>query len=179
MLVDPSGNRLQSSVSIEIVDGKVQDGTGQFNYLVEVCDPCEANNYGYAIQGVIVSDFLTPHYYDPIVTPGTRYSFTGSITAPRQMLPGGYISYIDQVTNQWQQILWVDPGSPPIVKKLGPAAGKSLREWVDNELSKEHSHQQHDAIHSFSAEYLKRQRSRRDALDQVALARGRMYGGGK
>src|ERR1700755_3619187 len=29
MLVDPYGNRMQSSVAIEIVDGKIQDGTGQ------------------------------------------------------------------------------------------------------------------------------------------------------
>src|SRR5580658_2975651 len=63
MLVDPSGNRMQSSVAIEIVGNKVQDTTGQFNYLVEACDPCEANNYGYEINGVLVSDFITPHFY--------------------------------------------------------------------------------------------------------------------
>jgi hypothetical protein len=78
MLVDPSGNRTQSSVAIEIVGDNIQDGTGQFNYLVEACDPCEANNYGYTINGVVVSDFMTPHFYDPVVTRGTRYSFTGA-----------------------------------------------------------------------------------------------------
>src|SRR5580658_1664398 len=45
MLVDPYGNRMQSSVAIEIVGGKIQDGTGQFGYLLEACDPCEANDY--------------------------------------------------------------------------------------------------------------------------------------
>ncbi len=88
MLVDPYGNKMQSSNAIEIVGGKIQDGTGQFNYLVEACDPCEANNYGYTINGVLVSDFITPHFYDPVVTPGTRYSFTGALKAPRQILPG-------------------------------------------------------------------------------------------
>jgi hypothetical protein len=85
MLVDPSGNRMQSSTAIEISGDGVVDGTGEFNYLVEACDPCEANGFGYSIQGLVVSDFLTPHYYDPVVTPGTRYSFKGSLTAPRQM----------------------------------------------------------------------------------------------
>jgi len=93
MLVDPSGNTLQTSTSIEITNGKIQDGTGQFAYLVEACDPCEADKYAYPIQGIAVSDFLTPHFYDPMVTPGTRYSFTGAIQAPRQILPGGYISW--------------------------------------------------------------------------------------
>ena len=45
MLVDPYGNRLHSSQSIEIVGGKIKDGTGEFEYLVEACDPCEADNY--------------------------------------------------------------------------------------------------------------------------------------
>ncbi len=78
MLVDPYGNRMQSSVAIEINGNGVTDTTGQFNYLVEACDPCEANNFGYSINGVLVSDFITPHFYDPVTTAGTRYSFTGS-----------------------------------------------------------------------------------------------------
>jgi hypothetical protein len=137
MLVDPYGNRLQSSRSISIeADGSIKDGNGQFNYLVEACDPCEADAFAYSINGVAVSDFITPHFYDPVTTSGTRYSFTGAIQAPRQLLKGGYISYINLETDQWQQILWVNPG-PPVYNDLGPAAaGKSLREWVDSDMSK-------------------------------------------
>ena len=111
MLVDPYGNRMQSSVAIEIVKGKIQDGTGQFGYLVEACDPCEDNSYAYTINGVAVSDFITPHYYDPLVTPGTRYSFTGAIKGPRQILPGGYISWVNTEKDEWQQLMYVDPRS--------------------------------------------------------------------
>ncbi len=136
MLVDPYGNRMQSSVAIEIVGGKIQDGTGQFGYLVEACDPCESNEYAYTINGVAVSDFITPHFYDPIATPGTRYSFTGAIKAPRQILPGGYISWVDLTKHEWQQLLWVDPNQPPTIRDLGPASGsKSLREWIDSQES--------------------------------------------
>jgi hypothetical protein len=133
MLVDPSGNRLQTSRSIEIVDGnKIEDGPSEFQYLVEACDPCESDTYGYLIQGVAVSDFLTPHFYDPVVTPGTRYSFTGALTGPRQILPGGYISWIDPTADQWQQLRWINPNQNPEIVDLGPAAQKrSLREWID------------------------------------------------
>jgi hypothetical protein len=95
MLVDPYGNRMQSSVAIEIVGKKIQDGTGQYGYLVEACDPCEDNSYAYTINGVRVSHFITPHFYDPLVTSGTRYSLTGAIKGPRQILPGGYISWVN------------------------------------------------------------------------------------
>ena len=59
MLVDPAGNRLQTSTAIAITDNKIGDSTGQFEYLVEACDPCEADPYTYQIEGVTVSDFLT------------------------------------------------------------------------------------------------------------------------
>ena len=131
MLVDPAGNRLQTSTAIAIVDNKIEDSTGQFEYLVEACDPCEADPYTYQIAGVTVSDFLTPHFYDLNAAPGARYSFTGAITAPRQILPGGYISWIDPETNEVQQILWVDPTQAPQLNNLGPASGASLRGFVE------------------------------------------------
>ncbi|EDY16933.1 hypothetical protein CfE428DRAFT_5562 [Chthoniobacter flavus Ellin428] len=135
MLVDPYGNRLQSSRAIAISGNGVKDVPGEFNYLVEACDPCEDNAFAYSISGIAVSDFITPHYYDPVVTPGTRYSFTGAIKGPRQMLKGGYISYVDLSTDEWKQILWVNPG-PPVYNDLGPAQpGQSLRVWVDSKVS--------------------------------------------
>jgi hypothetical protein len=132
MLVDPYGNRMQSSVAIEIVGGKIRDGIGQFGYLVEACDPCEANNYAYTINGIAVSDFITPHFYDPLPTTGTRYSFTGALKGPRQILPGGYISWVNNETDEWQQLMWVDPAKPPSIHNIGKAdSDTSLREWID------------------------------------------------
>jgi hypothetical protein len=136
MLVDPQGNFLQTSRSIE-VDGKtIKDGDGEFQYLVEACDPCEAEDCAYLIQGVAVSDFLTPHFYDPQVTPGTRYSFNGHIQAPRQILPGGYISWVDPAEGRWQQLRWIDPDQGPEIVDLGEAkAQKSLRIWIDGMMA--------------------------------------------
>ena len=121
MLVDPSGNRLQSAQAMTVKGGTIQDAPGQFGYLVEACDPCEANNFAYSIQGIGVSDFITPHFYDASEISGTRYSFRNNIKAPRQILPGGYISWIDPIKNLVQQILFVDPNSPPVLKTLGSA----------------------------------------------------------
>ena len=105
MLVDPSGNRLQTSTSIEIGnDGKIQDGTGEFGYLVEACDPCEADNYVTQSRASQFLTSLTPHFYDPIVTTGTRYSFTGAIKALGRSCRAD-ISWVNQQTDQVQLLL--------------------------------------------------------------------------
>jgi hypothetical protein len=133
MLVDPWGNRFHTSRAIGISGGSIVDETGEFNYLVEACDPCEGNQYAYSIHGVAVSDFITPHFYDPIVATGTRYSFGGNIKKPRQVLPGGYISYVDTKKHEIEQILWVNPNQKPKHRNLGKATGASLRVFVDGE----------------------------------------------
>jgi hypothetical protein len=177
MLVDPYGNRLQNSTSIEITNGQIVDGTGEFAYLVEACDPCEADDYSYPIQGVAVSDFITPHFYEPTVTPGTRYSFTGAVKAPRQILPGGYISWVNQQADEMQQLLWVDPNSPPTIRNLGPASGASLRAWIDSVMSKTMAKTtvrspKHKA---FNKAFFDRNRAKRANLEKIAAARGSRY----
>jgi hypothetical protein len=138
MLVDPYGNRLQTSTAIGVSGHRVKDGVGKFEYLVEACDPCEANKYAYQIDGVMVSDFITPSFYDLASPPNARYSFTGAIKSPRELLPGGYISWVDPKTNDMQQILWVDPNKPPQTNNLGPAPkGMSLREFVESKTYQE------------------------------------------
>jgi len=170
MLVDPYGNKLQASQSLRIVGNAIEDAPGEFEYLVEACDPCEADNYAYQIQGVAVSDFITPRFYDPMSTPGTRYSFTGAIKAPRQILPGGYISFVNTEEDRVQQILWVDPSKSPVLNDLGPADARSLREWVDGKTQgavKLHR-RRNTALMSLC-------RERRAKLQGFANARARYY----
>jgi hypothetical protein len=177
MLVDPYGNRMQSSVAIKIVNGKIEDGTGQFGYLVEACDPCEDNNYAYTVNGVAVSDFITPRYYDPLVTPGTRYSFTGALKGPRQILPGGYISWVDPLKDRWQQLLYVDPSQPPSIQDLGPAdPKKSLREWIDGLAASRKSHRSSRTIDTPKQKNLFDYSAKRIAeLERVAVAKAKFY----
>jgi hypothetical protein len=177
MLVDPYGNRMQSSVAIEIKHGKIVDGHGQFGYLVEACDPCEDNRYGYTINGIMVSDFITPHFYDPVETAGTRYSFCGHLKAPRQILPGGYISWVNTVMDEWQQLLWVDPKKPPVIENIGKAdQTKSLREWIDGlARSREIYHSGRNTPSKESNDLREYAAGRREALDKVALAKAKFY----
>jgi hypothetical protein len=134
MLVDPSGNRMQTSQAIKISGHKISDARGTFSYLVEACDPCEANKFAYEIGGIAVSDFITPHFYDASLTPSVRYSFKGNVNRPRQLLPGGYITYREP-SGEVQQILWIDPSKPPRYKTLAIGKGcRSLRETVHLEM---------------------------------------------
>ena len=57
-----------------------------------------------------------------------------SSVLPREILPGGYISWVDPQTATMEQILWVDPKEKPIKKTLGPAPpNMSLRQFVENQ----------------------------------------------
>jgi hypothetical protein len=122
MCADPYGNRLAEGRAVKSGQGRVQ-------YLVEVCDPCEAVSY--AIDGVAVSDFYTPHFFDPAPRAGTRYSHTGVVTRPRQVLPGGYLSWRVPSTGEWWQEL-VPTNGRPTFRNLGVLDGRrSPREQLD------------------------------------------------
>jgi hypothetical protein len=125
MLVDPFGNRLVAGLS-------PKKGQGRVEFLVEVCDPSEAVQFGYTVNGVRVSDFYAPSYFDPVDAPSVRYSFTQAITRPRQVLRGGYLSWHDPVSNHWWQQAWF--GTKPTFRDLGVFSrskeGTSARTWV-------------------------------------------------
>ena len=80
MCADPYGNRLMTARA-------VKPGQGRVEYLVEVCDPCEA--VAYESTAFAVSDFYTPRYFDPATRAGVRYSHTGAITAPARCSAAG------------------------------------------------------------------------------------------
>ncbi len=56
---------------------------------VEVCDACEENAQGYRISGVLMSDFVYPSWFKASGT--SPYDQTRLITAPFQVLAGGYL----------------------------------------------------------------------------------------
>lgn len=71
-------------------------------YAYEACDACEADEYGYKIDGVLVSDFVTKAWFSPGL-PGP-YDFQGHITKALEILPGGYIGVFDVTRGSgWQQ----------------------------------------------------------------------------
>jgi hypothetical protein len=64
---------------------------GLVNYLIEVCDPCEESTY--EINGVKVSDFVTPAYYDARAVAARKYSFRETVSRPLGVLEGGSLSW--------------------------------------------------------------------------------------
>lgn len=127
MLADPFGKR--------VIPGRSpKRGQGRVEFLVEVCDPCEAADFAYTVNDILVSDFLTPRFYDPVASPAVRYSFTGAITKPRTILRGGYISWHDPVSDHWWQEVWFAQRKQ--YRDLGvfdAASAASLRSWIDGQ----------------------------------------------
>ena len=79
----------------------------------------------------MVSDFYTPQYFDPVKSSGVRYSFSGQVLGPREVLDGGYLSWFDPQTRHLFQ-LQVDGKKMPIVDKGEvPFAAESLRAFSD------------------------------------------------
>jgi len=124
MLVDPFGRRLTEGQSPKPDQGRVQ-------FLVEPCDPSEAAEFAYVIDGVTVSDFYTPKYFSTVFNPADRYSHTGAISKPRQVLQGGYLSWHDPVTDEWFQETFFQ-GNQPRFRNLGRLTGsrKSFRRQI-------------------------------------------------
>jgi hypothetical protein len=123
MLVDPYGNKMKSGLS--------PNGKERVHYLVEVCDPCEDSRYAYFINGFLVSDFYTPEYFDGDGSDTTKYSFTGAIKKPRQVLRNGYLTWYSPGDKKWHQQTFfkTKPVTRPL-KGLEDMQG-SLRSRVD------------------------------------------------
>jgi hypothetical protein len=60
----------------------------------EASDAVEADELGYDIDGVTVSDFVTPEFFDPTAAKrkGERFSFRGNVAKPFELAHGGYES---------------------------------------------------------------------------------------
>jgi len=81
-------------------------------YALEVCDAVESDELGYEIDGVLVSDFVTPAWFEP--TSADRVDFKQRISRQLELARGGYISVFDP-ENGWTQIAGKGAGGPRIV----------------------------------------------------------------
>jgi hypothetical protein len=179
MLADPFGRRLRAgnlprqAIKLGLPDRRVR-------YLVEVCDPSEAGAFAYSVNGVLVSDFYTPDFFDPITVSSVRYSFTGAIKEPRSVLRDGYISWNDPITRHWMQLRMfrdelssktphvVDLNTQTSFGKL-VSAGVSVRSAVDRVTKTPHRVQQG------GKEAMKDLRSAAKRVDEASTKRAGMW----
>jgi hypothetical protein len=78
-----------------------QDPNGIF-WAGEVCDPVEDDQYGYTIEGVLVTDFVTPNWFGHQHAQGDL-DFRQHSLAAFEVLSGGYAQKFDP-NNGWQQV---------------------------------------------------------------------------
>lgn len=89
---------------------QMQDASGEIvQYAYEDCDAVEDDSLGYKINGILLSDFVYPRWFsDPTqAKPGEQYDFMGKVTAPLQLLAGGYIGkqiILNGVPQGWTQV---------------------------------------------------------------------------
>ena len=97
---------------------EVDDASGKPSKLLarELCDSPEDSVYNYTIdtdgKKIPVSDFVTPAWFESFNKTGP-YDFMKKISKPFEILPGGYIGYLDlgNLAAGWQQMLGKSPAS--------------------------------------------------------------------
>jgi hypothetical protein len=95
----------------------VLDSTESANrlYAYEICDPVQDDRWGYSVDGVRVSDFVLPTWFESFHHPrSVRFDHARAIARPLQVLAGGYAS-VDRVDRSHG---WRD---------LGPSRGRAGR----------------------------------------------------
>jgi hypothetical protein len=102
------GQNLSTTISRELLEmladpylsRATQSPDGRF-YALEVGDAVE--NDEYVIDGVKVSNFVTPHYFEPSQDlTGIRLDYLGLVKTPYEVRPGGYMQWNDG--SGWHQI---------------------------------------------------------------------------
>lgn len=75
-------------------------------YAYEVCDACEDDTFAYAVNGIQLSDFVFPSWFETFRPAGSaQFDFGRQITKPLDLLKGGYIGYYDLTGGSgWQQL---------------------------------------------------------------------------
>jgi hypothetical protein len=81
-------------------------------YALEVADAVESDECGYEIDGVLVSDFVTPSWFEP--TCADRLDFRQHLSRELELASGGYISILD-TKKGWTQITARGQGGPPVL----------------------------------------------------------------
>jgi hypothetical protein len=90
---------------------------------LEVCDAVEDDALGYKIDGVLVSDFITPAWFEP--TESDCIDFKRHLSKQLELARGGYISIFDP-SSGWTQITAKGEGGP----RIAPGSRRQRRKLI-------------------------------------------------
>jgi hypothetical protein len=122
MVTDPFGSRTFPGVSPRAEQGDVEFSGG-------ICDPCEHPDYAYLVNDVLVSDFCTPAFFEPMSK--DRRCFTGTVKEALEVLPGGHMCWYDPATNGWWIRRHADGTLTDVELGLAEPDRGSVREFID------------------------------------------------
>jgi hypothetical protein len=93
------------------VEGKKETGT---IYRQEICDPVATPELCYEIDGIVVSDFVYPAWFESFRQPGTtRFDQCGHLFAPFTRAPGGYSNVFEVGSGSGWTAYWEPTESVP------------------------------------------------------------------
>ena len=103
-------------------------------YAYEVCDACEDDSLGYQIDGVLLSDFVYPSWFESFRAEGsTQFDRMHKIQNPFQLLTGGYIGIFNVNSGSgWQQ--QTGDKRPTNVLNRGAVGTRRERRGIPHEL---------------------------------------------
>jgi hypothetical protein len=124
MLIDPLGANFRT--------GPDPRGSGKtVKFLVEVCDPCQSLGCAYALNGVWVSDFVLPSFYQNGGTSGP-FTLKENVWSPLSVTSGGILSWQETDTGSWHQLSPTGFKGPiPESEVMQALQGANLRGAVD------------------------------------------------
>jgi hypothetical protein len=118
MIADPTVNILVPGPS-----PKPADNGAIVLHAYEVCDAVE--RFSYKIDGIAVSDFLTPWYFSEGNSLGTRNDFLGLPIDSFTVLPGCHAAYFDLAAGAWKTYV----GTAKAQAKIAPAFASKLTDF--------------------------------------------------
>lgn len=73
------------------------------NFLLEVCDPCQSFGCAYALDGVWLSDFVLPSFYQS-GGGAAPYTLKNNVLSPLSVTADGVLSWQESDTGDWYQL---------------------------------------------------------------------------
>lgn len=119
-----AAHELEEALVDPFINGAEQNADGIF-YAREVNDAVEDDSLAYEINGVKISDFVTPKWFDPSALPGEQMDFCRHLSKPFELAPGGYIGVLDpnNPTGGWG-IITADKSSKTLLSSRAPVGSR-------------------------------------------------------